>query len=79
MVGSNHARARYIKDDPDIGGFAAKGLTEAGYTVDLVLNGEDGLHLALLTPAYDALATLVYACYSAVAPETDVASPLRFG
>jgi DNA-binding response OmpR family regulator len=48
-------RVLVVEDDPDIGGFVAKGLTEAGYTVDLVSNGEDGLHLALLTPPYDAL------------------------
>lgn len=48
-------RVLVVEDDQDIGGFVAKGLSEAGYTVDLVPNGEDGLHLALLTPPYDAL------------------------
>lgn len=48
-------RVLVIEDDADIGGFVRKGLTEAGYSVDLVANGEDGLHLATLTPPYDAL------------------------
>jgi two-component system OmpR family response regulator len=36
-------------------GFVAKGLQEAGHTVDVASDGETGLHRALQQPAYDAL------------------------
>ena len=48
-------RVLVIEDDPDIAGFVAKGLREAGYTVDVAADGEAGLQRALQPPAYDAL------------------------
>lgn len=36
-----------IEDDPKTGDYLKKGLTESGYTVDLVRDGADGLHQAL--------------------------------
>ena len=36
-----------VEDDGQIASFIVKGLTEAGYAVNHVSNGEDGLHLAL--------------------------------
>jgi two-component system, OmpR family, response regulator len=48
-------RVLVIEDDPGISGFVARGLTEAGFTVDVVGNGQEGLDRALLPPAYDAL------------------------
>jgi two-component system OmpR family response regulator len=42
-----------VEDDMVIASFVVKGLKEAGYTVDHMTNGEDGLHFAL-TEAYDA-------------------------
>jgi two-component system OmpR family response regulator len=44
-----------IEDDSAIAGFVAKGLTEAGYTVDVASDGEEGLDRALAEPPYDAL------------------------
>ncbi len=35
-----------IEDDAKIASFVAKGLREAGYTVDLSANGEEGCELA---------------------------------
>lgn len=43
-----------IEDDAVISDFVAKGLGEAGFVVDQVQNGEDGLSLAM-TAHYDAL------------------------
>ena len=48
-------RVLVIEDDADIAGFVAKGLREAGYTVDLAADGETGLERALQSPPYDAL------------------------
>ncbi len=48
-------RVLVIEDDSAIAGFVAKGLIEAGYTVDVASDGEDGLHQALQEPPYDAL------------------------
>jgi two-component system, OmpR family, response regulator len=48
-------RVLVVEDDAAIGRFVAKGLSEAGYTVDLVPDGEEGLRRAVDTPAYDAL------------------------
>jgi two-component system, OmpR family, response regulator len=48
-------RVLVIEDDPGISAFVARGLTEAGFTVDVVGNGREGLERALLPPAYDAL------------------------
>lgn len=48
-------RVLVIEDDPGISAFVARGLTEAGFTVDVVGNGQEGLERALLPPAYDAL------------------------
>lgn len=41
-----------VEDEPKSGAYLRQGLTEAGFVVDLVPNGQDGLHLAL-TQAYD--------------------------
>jgi two-component system OmpR family response regulator len=48
-------RVLVVEDDADIAGFVAKGLSEAGYTVDVAHDGEQGLTRALADPAYDAL------------------------
>lgn len=40
-------RILFVEDDEIIASFVKKGLKEAGYAVDHVTNGEDGLHLAL--------------------------------
>ena len=48
-------RVLVVEDDPDIAGFVSKGLTEAGYTVDVASDGEEGLDRALRNPPYDAL------------------------
>ena len=48
-------RVLVVEDDAAIGRFVAKGLSEAGYTVDLAPDGEEGLRRAVDTPAYDAL------------------------
>ncbi len=48
-------RVLVIEDDSAIAGFVAQGLTEAGYTVDVASDGEEGLHYALVDPPYDAL------------------------
>jgi two-component system copper resistance phosphate regulon response regulator CusR len=36
-----------VEDDPSMGGYLKQGLTEAGFVVDVVRNGLDGLHSAL--------------------------------
>ena len=41
-----------VEDEPKIGDYLRQGLAEAGFIVDLALDGLDGLHLAL-TEAYD--------------------------
>jgi len=46
-------RILIVEDDEMVSSFVAKGLREAGYAVDCVGNGEDGLHL-LRTEPYDA-------------------------
>ena len=46
-------RLLLIEDDAKIALFVSKGLKEAGFAVDHVDNGEDGLHMALTEP-YDA-------------------------
>jgi two-component system, OmpR family, response regulator len=48
-------RVLVIEDDPGISAFVARGLTEAGFTADVVGNGQEGFERALLPPAYDAL------------------------
>jgi len=40
-------RILIVEDEPKTGDYLKQGLTEAGFTVDLVRNGADGLHLAL--------------------------------
>jgi len=42
-----------VEDDKKIASFVMKGLKEAGFAVDHAINGEDGLHQALIAP-YDA-------------------------
>jgi two-component system copper resistance phosphate regulon response regulator CusR len=39
-------RILIVEDEPKIGAFLRKGLTENGFVVDVVHNGRDGLHLA---------------------------------
>ena len=41
-----------IEDETKTGNYLKQGLTEAGFTVDLAVDGIDGLHLAL-TESYD--------------------------
>ena len=41
-----------VEDEPKTGDYLKQGLAEAGFTVDLVRDGHDGLHRAL-TEAYD--------------------------
>ena len=41
-----------VEDEPKTGIYLKQGLVEAGFVVDLVANGLDGLHLAL-TEAHD--------------------------
>ena len=41
-----------VEDEPKTGSYLKQGLTEAGFVVDLVRNGGDGLHSAL-TETYD--------------------------
>ncbi len=48
-------RVLVVEDDPAIAGFVEKGLTEAGYTVDVAADGKAGLDYALSDPPYDAL------------------------
>jgi two-component system OmpR family response regulator len=43
-----------IEDDKDVASFILRGLTQAGYTVDLAADGKDGLFLAT-TESYQAL------------------------
>ena len=45
-------RLLLIEDDQKIALFVKTGLKEAGFAVDHVIDGEDGLHLALTEP-YD--------------------------
>ncbi len=45
-------RLLLVEDDAKIALFVKKGLKEAGFAVDHVDNGEDGLHLAIVAP-YD--------------------------
>ena len=45
-------RILVVEDEPKTGDYLKQGLAEAGFVVDLVRDGLDGLHLAL-TEAYD--------------------------
>ncbi|MCG6894063.1 MAG: response regulator transcription factor [Desulfobacteraceae bacterium] len=47
-------RVLIVEDDAKIGAFIQKGFKQEGFAVDLVDNGEDGMHLAINEP-YDAL------------------------
>jgi two-component system OmpR family response regulator len=62
-------RVLIVEDDPAIGAFVARGLREAGYTVDQASNGDEGLDLAqrerydaivldLMLPGRDGLAVI---------------------
>jgi two-component system OmpR family response regulator len=48
-------RVLVVEDDPEIAAFVAKGLAEAGYTVEVAHDGEIGLARALAQPPFDAL------------------------
>ncbi len=49
-------RILLVEDETSIAGFIRDGLQEEGYTVDLALNGRDGLNLALEDPEqYDVI------------------------
>ena len=43
-----------VEDEPKTGNYLKQGLTEAGFVVDLLHDGNDGLHAAL-TESYDLL------------------------
>ncbi len=43
-------RVLIIEDEPKTGAYLKQGLTEAGFVADLVGDGRDGLHLALVEP-----------------------------
>ena len=45
-------RILLVEDDAKIAQFVSQGLKEAGFAVDHMDNGEDGLHMALNEP-YD--------------------------
>jgi len=45
-------RILVVEDEPKAGDYLKKGLSEAGYTVDLARDGHTGLHLALEPPGY---------------------------
>ncbi|MEM7679883.1 MAG: response regulator, partial [Pseudomonadota bacterium] len=47
-------RLLVIEDDKDVSSYIAKGMSEAGHTVDNADNGKDGLFLAT-TEEYDVL------------------------
>ena len=47
-------RLLIVEDEPKTGDYVRQGLTEAGYTVDLVRDGADGLHQGL-TGEYDVI------------------------
>jgi two-component system, OmpR family, response regulator len=47
-------RVLLVEDDEGISSFVVKGLREAGFAVDLAIDGEEGLHLAL-TESYDVI------------------------
>jgi DNA-binding response OmpR family regulator len=48
-------RVLVVEDDPAIAGFVAKGLTEAGFGVDVAADGQEGFDRAVEAPPYDAL------------------------
>ena len=48
-------RVLVVEDDPAIAGFVARGLTEAGFTADVVDDGEEALERALREPPNDSL------------------------
>ncbi len=48
-----HMRILVVEDDKKIASFVSKGLKEAGFAVDVALDGVDGLHFGLNEP-YDA-------------------------
>jgi two-component system OmpR family response regulator len=48
-------RVLVVEDDAEIAGFVARGLTEAGYTVEIAADGQVGLERALAQPPFDAL------------------------
>jgi two-component system copper resistance phosphate regulon response regulator CusR len=51
-VGMEAMRILVVEDEPKTGNYLKQGLSEAGFTVDLARDGEDGLHLGS-TEDYD--------------------------
>ena len=45
MVKGSAMRILIVEDEPTLGRQLSESLREAGYAVDLAVNGEDGLHL----------------------------------
>ena len=52
--GIKHMRVLIVEDDQQIASFITKGLKQAGFAVDHVLDGEEGLQMAKLNP-YDVM------------------------
>lgn len=46
-MGCKHVKILIVEDEVKTGDYLRQGLREAGFTVELANNGEDGLHLAL--------------------------------
>ena len=44
---TEYVKILIVEDEPKTGSYLRQGLSEAGYVVDLLANGVDGLHLAL--------------------------------
>jgi two-component system, OmpR family, copper resistance phosphate regulon response regulator CusR len=47
ILRTEYVKILIVEDEPKTGSYLRQGLSEAGYVVDLLANGVDGLHLAL--------------------------------
>ena len=56
-----------VEDEPKTGDYLKQGLVEAGFNVDLVRDGMDGLHFGM-TEAYDLIVLDVDDAYSLCRP-----------